>query len=130
MDTYRGLSPAPNPIIRKIRTVPISPLRMPVISPRIISNSALHAKIKTRIRYCLIWLFIYCFIAITGFFQVKVIDTFEAFENQYLKNLDEETTYVVNFWATWCSPCKRELNNIGFPIQHMQTQNQQKSGKK
>ncbi|NNC82086.1 MAG: TlpA family protein disulfide reductase [Flavobacteriales bacterium] len=20
--------------------------------------------------------------------------------------------YIINFWATWCSPCKRELNNI------------------
>ena len=19
---------------------------------------------------------------------------------------------IINFWATWCSPCKRELNNI------------------
>jgi thiol-disulfide isomerase/thioredoxin len=20
--------------------------------------------------------------------------------------------YIINFWATWCSPCKKELNNI------------------
>jgi thiol-disulfide isomerase/thioredoxin len=20
--------------------------------------------------------------------------------------------FIINFWATWCSPCKRELNNI------------------
>jgi len=40
-----------------------------------------------------------------------------------IKNLDGSTIntktfnnngkpYIISFWATWCSPCKRELNNI------------------
>ncbi|MCU0328702.1 MAG: TlpA family protein disulfide reductase, partial [Chitinophagales bacterium] len=26
--------------------------------------------------------------------------------------INPEKTYVVSFWATWCVPCKKELNNI------------------
>ncbi len=26
--------------------------------------------------------------------------------------LNEGKPILINFWATWCSPCKRELNNI------------------
>ena len=37
---------------------------------------------------------------------VQVID-FEEFEPYLSKNSD--TTYVINFWATWCSPCVAEL---------------------
>lgn len=37
---------------------------------------------------------------------VKVVN-FEGLED-YLK-ADDDKTYVVNFWATWCKPCVKEL---------------------
>lgn len=36
--------------------------------------------------------------------------TFSNLEN-FLKK-DNDTTYVVNFWATWCVPCVEELPNF------------------
>ena len=33
---------------------------------------------------------------------------FTAFEEAY-RNGEEQTTYVINFWATWCKPCIKEL---------------------
>ncbi len=38
--------------------------------------------------------------------QIPVYD-FEAFE--HLLQKDNDTTYVINFWATWCVPCVKEL---------------------
>lgn len=33
---------------------------------------------------------------------------FEAFDLEYLRHKND-TTYIINFWATWCKPCIEEL---------------------
>lgn len=40
--------------------------------------------------------------------QVKEYTKFDNFEKDYLQPKND-TTYVINFWATWCIPCVKEL---------------------
>ena len=39
--------------------------------------------------------------------EVQVFDNYSALEKEILS--DKNTVYVVNFWATWCAPCVKEL---------------------
>ena len=43
----------------------------------------------------------------------KLSAVYDSYDDlAYLFNHRNDTTYVINFWATWCSPCKKELDAI------------------
>lgn len=52
--------------------------------------------------------------------QSQSIKTFEAFQ-PYLE-ANNDSIYVINFWATWCKPCVEELPY--FEQLHLQYKNQ------
>ncbi len=55
----------------------------------------------------LITIFLGVLTAWTGFAQTPVIVNYT--ELKPLLHKQNDTTYLVNFWATWCSPCVEEL---------------------
>lgn len=51
--------------------------------------------------------------------HVAVYDIYADAEKAILK--DESTIYIVNFWATWCAPCVKELPS--FEKLHLENKN-------
>lgn len=41
--------------------------------------------------------------------QIKIYDKFDKFDQEVLRTIDEDETVIINFWATWCKPCVKEL---------------------
>lgn len=39
----------------------------------------------------------------------QAIGAIDAEQLVYLTHQSNDTTYVINFWATWCSPCVKEI---------------------
>jgi thiol-disulfide isomerase/thioredoxin len=43
----------------------------------------------------------------TSLAQITVYEKFDDFEKAIIK--EDDHVYVINFWATWCAPCIKEL---------------------
>ena len=47
----------------------------------------------------------------TQAFDVKV-KSIQGDKNNFGQYVEEGKVTIVTFWATWCSPCKKEMDNI------------------
>jgi cytochrome c biogenesis protein CcmG, thiol:disulfide interchange protein DsbE len=88
---------------------------------------------KNLIKACVIFSIMFLSIQ-TNFAQTSTAK--EVFTGKELPNLSLNDMYgkkvnvadfgkngkitVINFWATWCSPCKKELNNISYMYEDWQ----------
>ncbi|MEX0967358.1 MAG: TlpA disulfide reductase family protein [Bacteroidia bacterium] len=63
----------------------------------------------------------FIFISASSYSQEVAEVTFPEFEKQYLLPA-HDTLYVLNFWATWCAPCVKELPEFEKVTTEMQDQ--------
>lgn len=54
-------------------------------------------------------LLLFCSFSVISAQQIQLFETFDELDQYALQRADGDTTYVVNFWATWCAPCVKEL---------------------
>ena len=67
---------------------------------------------KTLITFLIITLFTSIIFAQNRALPNKVVKTLEG-SNYNITDLENDgNPIVISFWATWCKPCKKELNNI------------------
>ena len=55
--------------------------------------------------------------------QFPIFTVFDSKENPIILQLNQGSNkngYVVNFWATWCIPCKKELPDLGLLDQKLE----------
>lgn len=41
--------------------------------------------------------------------EVKEFNSFDQFAEVYLQENNTDSIHIINFWATWCKPCVKEL---------------------
>ena len=52
----------------------------------------------------------FVFAILAGTASGQPIKTYNSFEDyKHLLHQTDDTTYVINYWATWCAPCIKEM---------------------